>query len=48
MSMLDGLKSQAVFMLSNVGLGMLINALFAGFVLVKLPFGLANRFKDLT
>jgi len=48
MAMLDGLKSQAVFMLSNVGLGMLINALFAGFVLVKLPFGLANRFKDIT
>lgn len=48
MSQMDAMKTQAVNLLMNIGLGHLATAIFQGFVLVKIPFELASRFKSIT
>jgi ER membrane protein complex subunit 3 len=47
-SMMGPMKSQAVFYLSNMGFLFLVQSLFSGFVLVKLPFSLTARFRSVT
>jgi hypothetical protein len=48
MAMMSGLGSQPVMMLSTIGLGYLVNTLFSGFALVRLPFPLTPRFRVMT
>jgi len=47
-SMMGPMQSQAVFYLSNIGFLFLVQSLFTGFVLVKLPFSLTARFRSVT
>uniref|UniRef100_A0A7S3NPS9 ER membrane protein complex subunit 3 n=1 Tax=Aureoumbra lagunensis TaxID=44058 RepID=A0A7S3NPS9_9STRA len=45
MGMMDGMKSQALYMVPNMVMMSVISYFFHGFVLVKIPFPLTNRFK---
>jgi len=47
-SMMGPMQTQAVFYLSNIGFLTLVQTLFTGFILVKLPFSLTERFRSLT
>ena len=48
MSMLDGMKGQVVFMLSNFGMFTFVGSFFSGFVCLKVPFPLpSDHFKSL-
>lgn len=42
------MRTQAVFYLSNIGFLFIVQTLFTGFVLVKLPFAVTSRFRDVT
>lgn len=46
-SMMDGMKSQAAFMVTQLGMNQFGEAFFSGFVLVKVPFPLTNSFKPM-
>lgn len=48
MAMMDGMKTQVVFMATNYGMGYWVQAFFSGFVLARLPFPLTARFKQMT
>lgn len=47
-SMMDGMKTQVIFMATNYGMGYWVQNFFAGFVLVRMPFSLTTRFKQMT
>lgn len=46
--MMGPMQMQAVYYLSNIGSLYLVQSLFTGFVLVKLPFSLTARFRGVT
>ena len=46
-SMMDGMKNQAMFMITQLGMNQFGEAFFSGFVLVKVPFPLTNSFKPM-
>ena len=43
-----GMKSQIINMVTQMGMMMWVQSYFQGFLLVKLPFGLTERFRQLT
>ena len=45
--MMDMMKGNATFMVQNMVMIAWINSFFEGFVLVKVPFVLTNRFKSM-
>jgi ER membrane protein complex subunit 3 len=47
MAMLDMMKGNITFIVPNMAMMAIINQFFQGFVLVKVPFSLTNRFKDM-
>ena len=48
MSMLDGMKGQVVYMISNFGMFPFVGSFFSGFVCLKVPFPLpSDHFKSL-
>ena len=48
MASMDGMKTQVAFMATNYGMGYWTQAFFSGFVLVRMPFPLTTRFKQMT
>ena len=48
MAAMDGMKTQVTFMATNYGMGYWTQAFFSGFVLVRMPFPLTTRFKQMT
>lgn len=48
MTMFEPIKQQLVFMGSQIGIGMLISSYLTGFITLKLPFSLTERFKSVT
>mmetsp|Transcript_27211 Transcript_27211/g.54805 ORF Transcript_27211/g.54805 Transcript_27211/m.54805 type:complete len:393 (-) Transcript_27211:274-1452(-) len=47
MAMLDMMKGNITFIVPNMAMMAIINQFFQGFVLVKVPFSLTNRFKTM-
>mmetsp|Transcript_49755 Transcript_49755/g.113016 ORF Transcript_49755/g.113016 Transcript_49755/m.113016 type:complete len:307 (-) Transcript_49755:199-1119(-) len=47
MTMLDMMKGNITFIVPNMAMMAIINQFFQGFVLVKVPFSLTNRFKSM-
>mmetsp|Transcript_52436 Transcript_52436/g.67251 ORF Transcript_52436/g.67251 Transcript_52436/m.67251 type:complete len:293 (+) Transcript_52436:17-895(+) len=47
MAMLDMMKGNITFIVPNMAMMAIINQFFQGFVLVKVPFSLTNRFKSM-
>lgn len=47
-AMQGGMKTQVVAMVTQMGMMMWVQNYFQGFLLVKLPFGLTERFRQLT